>query len=35
MSPGTAAYFTELARAKYLVHNTHFDPRLVKRRARC
>ncbi|MFV0135688.1 CDP-glycerol glycerophosphotransferase family protein [Streptomyces sp. HMX87] len=32
VTPGTAAYLTELARAKYLVHNTGFDARLVKRR---
>jgi len=32
LSPDTAAYWTALARSKYLVHNTHFDPRLVKRR---
>ncbi|WP_320779173.1 bifunctional glycosyltransferase family 2 protein/CDP-glycerol:glycerophosphate glycerophosphotransferase [Streptomyces sp. CRN 30] len=30
--PGTAAWFTQLARAKYLVHNAPFDPRLVERR---
>ncbi|MDP9682123.1 bifunctional glycosyltransferase/CDP-glycerol:glycerophosphate glycerophosphotransferase [Streptomyces griseoviridis] len=30
--PGTAAWFTELARAKYLVRDAPFDPRLVKRR---
>ncbi|GAB2846824.1 bifunctional glycosyltransferase family 2 protein/CDP-glycerol:glycerophosphate glycerophosphotransferase [Streptomyces deserti] len=29
--PGTAAYWTALARSKYLVNNTDFDPRLVKR----
>jgi CRISPR system Cascade subunit CasB len=32
VTPGTARYFTELARAKYVVHNAPFDPRLVKRR---
>ncbi|MEG3631758.1 bifunctional glycosyltransferase/CDP-glycerol:glycerophosphate glycerophosphotransferase [Streptomyces poriticola] len=32
VTPGSAAYFTELARAKYLVHDAGFDPRLVKRR---
>ncbi|GAB2741596.1 bifunctional glycosyltransferase/CDP-glycerol:glycerophosphate glycerophosphotransferase [Streptomyces bullii] len=31
LTPGTAAYWTALARSKYLVHNTDFDPRLVKR----
>ncbi|MFE0255672.1 CDP-glycerol glycerophosphotransferase family protein [Streptomyces sp. NPDC059010] len=30
--PGTAAYWTALARSKYLVHNADFDRRLVKRR---
>ncbi|MGX5210205.1 bifunctional glycosyltransferase/CDP-glycerol:glycerophosphate glycerophosphotransferase [Streptomyces violaceus] len=30
--PGTAAYWTALARSRYLVSNTHFDHRLVKRR---
>jgi CRISPR system Cascade subunit CasB len=30
--PGTAAYWTALARSKYLVHNAEFDRRLVKRR---
>ncbi|MEU0029989.1 bifunctional glycosyltransferase family 2 protein/CDP-glycerol:glycerophosphate glycerophosphotransferase [Streptomyces sp. NPDC006335] len=29
--PGTAAYWTALARSKYLVDNTDFDRRLVKR----
>ncbi|MFF0017946.1 CDP-glycerol glycerophosphotransferase family protein [Streptomyces sp. NPDC005374] len=29
--PGTAAYWTALARSKYLVNNTGFDSRLVKR----
>ncbi|GAA4817496.1 bifunctional glycosyltransferase family 2 protein/CDP-glycerol:glycerophosphate glycerophosphotransferase [Streptomyces ziwulingensis] len=32
LSPGTAAYLTALARAKYLVHNGATDPLLVKRR---
>ncbi|MFF5107039.1 CDP-glycerol glycerophosphotransferase family protein [Streptomyces sp. NPDC000134] len=32
VTPGTARYFTELARAKYVVHNAPFDRRLVKRR---
>ncbi|MFJ7078229.1 CDP-glycerol glycerophosphotransferase family protein [Streptomyces sp. NPDC098781] len=31
LRPGTAAYFTALARSKYLVHNAEFDRRLVKR----
>ncbi|BBC33631.1 Glycosyl transferase [Streptomyces graminofaciens] len=31
VTPGSMAYFTALARAKYLVSNTDFDPRLVKR----
>ena len=31
LTPGTAAYWTALARSKYLVNNTGFDPRLVKR----
>jgi CDP-glycerol glycerophosphotransferase (TagB/SpsB family)/glycosyltransferase involved in cell wall biosynthesis len=31
VSPGTAAYWTALARSKYLVNNTDFDRRLVKR----
>ncbi|NUR58923.1 MAG: glycosyltransferase, partial [Catenulispora sp.] len=30
--PGTAAYWTALARSKYLVSNTGFERRLVKRR---
>ncbi|GHH24769.1 bifunctional glycosyltransferase/CDP-glycerol:glycerophosphate glycerophosphotransferase [Streptomyces lanatus] len=30
--PGTAAYWTALARSKYLVHNAGLDRRLVKRR---
>ncbi|MFH8697249.1 bifunctional glycosyltransferase/CDP-glycerol:glycerophosphate glycerophosphotransferase [Streptomyces chartreusis] len=30
--PGTAAYWTALARSKYLVHNAGFDRGLVKRR---
>lgn len=30
--PGTAAYWTALARSKYLVNNVDFDRRLVKRR---
>ncbi|TQE15138.1 CDP-glycerol:glycerophosphate glycerophosphotransferase [Streptomyces ipomoeae] len=30
--PGSMAYWTALARAKYLVNNTDFDHRLVKRR---
>jgi CRISPR system Cascade subunit CasB len=30
--PGSAAYWTALARSKYLVHNTDFEPRVVKRR---
>ncbi|MFK0168464.1 CDP-glycerol glycerophosphotransferase family protein [Streptomyces sp. NPDC090306] len=32
LSPGTAAYWTALARSKYLVNNVNFDRRLVKRR---
>ncbi|MET7685463.1 bifunctional glycosyltransferase family 2 protein/CDP-glycerol:glycerophosphate glycerophosphotransferase [Streptomyces sp. NPDC005423] len=32
VSPGTAAYWTALARSKYLVNNADFDRRLVKRR---
>ncbi|MEU9556947.1 bifunctional glycosyltransferase/CDP-glycerol:glycerophosphate glycerophosphotransferase [Streptomyces fumanus] len=32
VTPGSAGYFTELARAKYVVHNAPFDRRLVKRR---
>ncbi|MFE6178587.1 CDP-glycerol glycerophosphotransferase family protein [Streptomyces sp. NPDC056464] len=31
LRPGTAAYWTALARSKYLVHNTDFDRRLIKR----
>ncbi|MBE8469370.1 bifunctional glycosyltransferase/CDP-glycerol:glycerophosphate glycerophosphotransferase [Streptomyces justiciae] len=31
LRPGTAAYWTALARSKYLVGNTEFDPRLIKR----
>ncbi|MER5938125.1 bifunctional glycosyltransferase family 2 protein/CDP-glycerol:glycerophosphate glycerophosphotransferase [Streptomyces sp. NPDC001928] len=31
LRPGTAAYWTALARSKYLVHNTGFGHRLVKR----
>ncbi|MFI0542023.1 CDP-glycerol glycerophosphotransferase family protein [Streptomyces sp. WSLK1-3] len=31
LRPGTAAHWTALARSKYLVDNTDFDPRLVKR----
>ncbi|MFF4062375.1 CDP-glycerol glycerophosphotransferase family protein [Streptomyces sp. NPDC001668] len=31
LRPGTAAYWTALARSKYLVDNTDFDRRLVKR----
>ncbi|MER6343338.1 bifunctional glycosyltransferase/CDP-glycerol:glycerophosphate glycerophosphotransferase [Streptomyces sp. NPDC001595] len=31
LTPGTAAYFTALARSKYLVNNVNFDHRLVKR----
>ncbi|MER7175874.1 bifunctional glycosyltransferase/CDP-glycerol:glycerophosphate glycerophosphotransferase [Streptomyces mesophilus] len=31
LTPGTAAYWTALARAKYLVNNVNFDRRLVKR----
>ncbi|MCT7357390.1 CDP-glycerol glycerophosphotransferase family protein, partial [Streptomyces sp. 15-116A] len=30
--PGTAAYWTALARSAYLVSNTHFDPGLRKRK---
>ncbi|MFI1592019.1 CDP-glycerol glycerophosphotransferase family protein [Streptomyces halstedii] len=30
--PGTAAYWTALARSRYLVNNVNFDRRLVKRR---
>ncbi|MGW1954314.1 bifunctional glycosyltransferase/CDP-glycerol:glycerophosphate glycerophosphotransferase [Streptomyces sp. NPDC001920] len=32
LRPETAAYWTALARSKYLVHNAEFDRRLVKRR---
>ncbi|MEU6093231.1 bifunctional glycosyltransferase family 2 protein/CDP-glycerol:glycerophosphate glycerophosphotransferase [Streptomyces sp. NPDC047079] len=32
LRPGSAAYWTALARSRYLVHNADFDPRLVKRR---
>ncbi|MEU6549610.1 bifunctional glycosyltransferase family 2 protein/CDP-glycerol:glycerophosphate glycerophosphotransferase [Streptomyces sp. NPDC046915] len=32
LRPGTAAYWTALARSKYLVNNANFDRRLVKRR---
>ncbi|MDH6569963.1 CDP-glycerol glycerophosphotransferase (TagB/SpsB family) [Streptomyces sp. SAI-117] len=32
LRPGTAAHWTALARSKYLVDNTDFDHRLVKRR---
>jgi CRISPR system Cascade subunit CasB len=31
LCPGTAAYWTALARSKYLVNNVNFDRRLVKR----
>ncbi|MCX3060110.1 CDP-glycerol glycerophosphotransferase family protein, partial [Streptomyces beihaiensis] len=31
IAPGTAAYWTALARSKYLVSNTGFDRRMVKR----
>ncbi|MDG4861398.1 CDP-glycerol glycerophosphotransferase family protein, partial [Streptomyces sp. T-3] len=31
LTPGTAAYWTALARAKYLVNNVNFDRRLKKR----
>ncbi|MCW7946359.1 glycosyl transferase [Streptomyces hygroscopicus] len=31
LRPGSAAYWTALARSKYLVHNADFDRRLVKR----
>ncbi|MFE6283083.1 CDP-glycerol glycerophosphotransferase family protein [Streptomyces sp. NPDC057877] len=31
VTPGTAAYWTALARSTYLVDHTGFDPRLVKR----
>ncbi|MFE2992768.1 CDP-glycerol glycerophosphotransferase family protein [Streptomyces sp. NPDC059262] len=32
LTPGTPAYWTALARSKYLVNNVNFDRRLVKRR---
>ncbi|MER5176807.1 CDP-glycerol glycerophosphotransferase family protein [Streptomyces sp. NPDC002896] len=32
LTPGTAAYWSALARSKYLVNNVNFDRRLVKRR---
>ncbi|WP_405831411.1 CDP-glycerol glycerophosphotransferase family protein [Streptomyces sp. NBC_01176] len=32
LRPGTAGYWTALARSKYLVNNVNFDRRLVKRR---
>ncbi|MFF8775666.1 CDP-glycerol glycerophosphotransferase family protein [Streptomyces sp. NPDC015140] len=32
LTPGTAAYWTALARSRYLVHNAAFDSGLVKRR---
>ncbi|MER6122015.1 bifunctional glycosyltransferase family 2 protein/CDP-glycerol:glycerophosphate glycerophosphotransferase [Streptomyces sp. NPDC001795] len=32
LRPGSAAYWTALARSKYLVHNADFDGRVVKRR---
>ncbi|MFI6660109.1 CDP-glycerol glycerophosphotransferase family protein [Streptomyces sp. NPDC050523] len=32
VSPGTAAYWTALARSKYLVANAEFERRLIKRR---
>ncbi|MEU6453767.1 bifunctional glycosyltransferase family 2 protein/CDP-glycerol:glycerophosphate glycerophosphotransferase [Streptomyces sp. NPDC047065] len=32
LTPGTAAYWTALARSRYLVHNAAFDGGLVKRR---
>ncbi|RFU85326.1 CDP-glycerol:glycerophosphate glycerophosphotransferase [Streptomyces triticagri] len=32
ITPGTAAYWTALARSKYLVNNVNFDRRLKKRR---
>lgn len=32
LTPGTAAYWTALARSKYLVNNVDFDRRMVKRR---
>ncbi|MGW1159042.1 bifunctional glycosyltransferase/CDP-glycerol:glycerophosphate glycerophosphotransferase [Streptomyces sp. NPDC002513] len=31
LRPGSAAYWTALARSRYLVHNADFGPRLVKR----
>ncbi|MFI1000850.1 CDP-glycerol glycerophosphotransferase family protein [Streptomyces galbus] len=31
LTPGTAAYWTALARSRYLVNNVNFDRRLVKR----
>ncbi|MEV1020904.1 bifunctional glycosyltransferase family 2 protein/CDP-glycerol:glycerophosphate glycerophosphotransferase [Streptomyces sp. NPDC050264] len=31
LTPGTAAYWTALARSKYLVNNVNFDRRLIKR----
>ncbi|MGW3496904.1 bifunctional glycosyltransferase/CDP-glycerol:glycerophosphate glycerophosphotransferase [Streptomyces sp. NPDC001020] len=31
LRPGSAAYWSALARSKYLVHNADFDPRMVKR----
>ncbi|NBE55875.1 glycosyltransferase [Streptomyces sp. YC537] len=33
ITPGSAAYWTALARSKYLVTNADFDPRLRKRRS--
>ncbi|MFJ4961487.1 CDP-glycerol:poly(glycerophosphate) glycerophosphotransferase [Streptomyces sp. ADI96-02] len=33
LAPGTFAYWTALARSKYLVNNVNFDRRLVKRRS--
>ncbi|MGI5394611.1 bifunctional glycosyltransferase/CDP-glycerol:glycerophosphate glycerophosphotransferase [Streptomyces sp. CA-251251] len=32
LTPGTAAYWTALARSRYVVHNTGFDAGLVKRK---
>ncbi|MGW7277986.1 CDP-glycerol glycerophosphotransferase family protein [Streptomyces sp. NPDC054844] len=32
LTPGTAAYWTALARSRYLVHNASFDAGLVKRK---
>lgn len=32
LTPGTAAYLTALARSRYVVHDTHLDGRLAKRR---